>query len=281
LDLRVATSGVPLCSNQGMSNIRRLIAATLALLATFALAAVAAGTSSAATAASSVTSATPPSVTLTACTNGTTIAQRTASFSAEMQAFTGTSTMSVNFRLFERTAATHRYVEVNAPGFGVWQVSNRGIAVFTANENVIDLPAPASFRAVVHYRWMDRHHHVIRTDTLVSPACVLQLLEPDLSIVKITHAAGATRATSLYGVVVHNGGLAAAGPFAVALSVGQTVLAPQTVTALAPSANQVVQFSGPRCIAGTTVTAQVDPAGSIVEPANADRKLTLTCGASG
>jgi hypothetical protein len=189
--------------------------------------------------------------------------------------------MSVNFRLFERTATTHRYVEVDAPGFGVWQVSNRGIAVFTANENVIDLPAPAAFRAVVHYRWMDRRHRLIRTDVLVSPACVLPLLEPDLSILKITRVAGATRGTTLYGVVVHNGGLAATGPFAVALSVGQAVLADQTVTALAPSASQVVQFSGPRCIAGTTLTAQVDPAGSILEPANPDRKLTLTCSASG
>jgi hypothetical protein len=70
------------------------------------------------------------------------------------------------------------------------------------------------------------------------------------------------------------------GPFAVELSVGATVLPLQTVTGLAAGSSAVVQFSGPRCSAGTTLTAQVDPAGAITEPPNPRRTLTLVCGAA-
>jgi hypothetical protein len=49
------------------------------------------------------------------------------------------------------------------------------------------------------------------------------------------------------------------------------------VTALAAGAKQVVQFTGPRCVAGSTLTASADPAGAVIEPANAERTKTFPC----
>jgi hypothetical protein len=221
------------------------------------------------------------SATVTACTTGDTAADRSATFSAAMDAVPGTSTMSVAFDLYEQTSATSPYVAVSAPGFGVWQSSNRAIASFTANENVVDLPAPAAFRALVRYRWLSRAGRVIHRVERVTKACVETAPEPDLFIVQITHAAGAPARTSeLFNVVIRNSGPGAAGPFEVALSVGTTPLADQEVAGLAARTDTTVQFSGPRCTAGSTITAEVDPADAVSEPTNASRRITLTCGAA-
>jgi len=218
------------------------------------------------------------SATVQACTTGTDPTQRSVTFSAAMQAVPGTITMSVSFNLYERTSPSGGYAAVNAPAFGVWQTSNRGTASFTANDNVVNLPAPASFRALVHYRWTGRRGRFIRHDDRVTAACVETVPEPDLSIVRITHAPGTPAKTSeSYGVVIRNSGPGAAGAFEVAFSIAGAPLADQQVLALAPATTTTVQFSGPRCTPGSTITAQIDPAGAIVEPANPSRTVTLTC----
>jgi hypothetical protein len=247
-----------------------LIAATVALIAGASIA----------SAASATTSTTPlTSATLTACVTGTTPAQRSASFSAEIQAVPRARTLAVSFSLYQRTTLAGGWVAVSAPGFDVWQDSKGGISSFTANENVIDLPAPAAFRAVVHFRWLDRRHRVVRRDERVTPSCVLTLPEPNLFVARLSRSAdGAGNGTSFYNVLVRNSGVAV-GPFSVALTVGQTAVAPLTVASLGAGASQAVQFTGPRCTAGTTVTAQIDPSGAIAEPANPDRTVSIVCGA--
>jgi hypothetical protein len=245
-----------------------VIAATAVLIATAAV-----GSSAAATA--PLTSAT-----VTACVSGATPALRSANFRAEIQAVPGARTLAVSFSLFQRTTLAGGWVAVSAPGFNVWQHSTAGIGSFTANENVVDLPAPAAFRALVHFRWLDRRHHVVRRDERVTPNCVITLPQPNLFVARLTRSAdGARNDTSFYNVLVRNSGVAV-GPFSVALTVGQTALSPQTVASLGAGSSQAVQFTGPRCTAGTTVTAQVDPAGAIAEPANPDRTVSIVCGAS-
>ena len=271
-----------------MKRLQCLLASILALLVGSVAASAAgaatprAGGDSLRVAAAAQGSAPLVSATVTTCATGDTDAERSATFSAGMDAVPGTSTMSVAFDLYEQTSATSPYVAVSAPGFGVWQSSDRAIASFTANENVVDLPAPAAFRALVRYRWLSRRGRVIRRAERVTKACVETAPEPDLFIAQITHAAGSpARTNELYNVVVRNSGPGTAGPFEVAFSVGATPLADQQVTGLAPHSNATVQFSGPRCAAGNTITAQVDPADAISEPADPSRKVTLTCGAAG
>jgi hypothetical protein len=218
------------------------------------------------------------SASVTACTTGASDTQRSATFSAVINAVPKTSTMSVSFDLYEQTSTSGGYVAVMAPGFGVWQTSSRGIASFTANENVVDLPAPASFRALVHFRWLNRRGRVIRRDDRVTTACVETVPAPDLSIVRIDHGPGSPPRTSeIYTIVIRNSGPGAAGAFEVALNVNGTALADQQVTGLAPQTATSVQFSGPRCVAGSTITAQVDPAGAITEPADANRTVSIPC----
>jgi hypothetical protein len=220
------------------------------------------------------------SATVASCLRGASASDRSARFSASMQALPRTRTMAISFDLFERTKGG-AFSSVPAPGFGVWQTSSPGITSFTANENVLQLPAPASFRAVVHYRWFNRRHRVIRIDTRVTPACiepVVRTLEPDLAVASITHAPGSPPATTEdFTVAVRNAGPGDAGAFAVALSVGGVTLPQQTVSSLAAGSTTTVQFTGPRCTAGASVTATIDPLGAITEPANDRRTVTIPC----
>ena len=217
------------------------------------------------------------SATLTACHNDPLPTNRYAIFASQMTSVTGTITMAVNFQLEERKATAVAFVPVSAPGFGVWVSSAPGVGIYTYDHEVTALPAPAAFRVSVRARWFDRHHHVIRREALVSPGCVQPLLTPDLAIGTLTLAAGTQASTLIYSVVVRNDGTAAAGPFQVSLSVAGVVLPNAGVTGLAAGAKQVVQFTGPRCVAGTTLTAAADPAGAVIEPANPERTKTFPC----
>jgi hypothetical protein len=194
-----------------------------------------------------------------------------------MTSVTGTITMAVNFQLEERKATAVAFVPVSAPGFGVWVSSAPGVGIYTYDHEVTALPAPAAFRVSVRARWFDRHHHVIRREALVSPVCVQPLLTPDLAIGTLTRAAGTQASTLIYSVVVRNVGTAAAGPFQVSLSVGGVAVAPVTVSGLSADATQLVQFTGPRCAAGSSVVATADAGSAVQEPANANRSRSFAC----
>lgn len=270
-----------------MTLTRRLLAplllgaTTLAVVVPGALGAPAVPTAGAGTAAVTSTSPTGAtqtlSSTLTACHTDPLPANRYAIFASQMTSVTGTVTMAVNFQLEERKATGVAFVPVSAPGFGVWVSSAPGIGIYTYDHEVTALPAPAAFRVSVRARWFDRRHHVIRRDALLSPVCVQPLLTPNLSLGTVTRAAGTQAGTLTYSVVVRNDGTVAAGPFQVSLSVAGVALPNAGVTGLAAGAKQVVQFTGPRCVAGTTLSASVDPAGAVVEPANPARTKTFPC----
>jgi CARDB protein len=276
-----------------MSLTRRLIAPLLVgattLLATVVPGALGAqttassGSATARAATAAVTSTGPTgavemlSATLTACHTDALAANRYAIFASQMTSVTGTVTMAVNFQLEERKGTGVAFVPVSAPGFGVWVSSAPGVGIYTYDHEVTALPAPAAFRVSVRARWFDRHHHVIRRDALVSPVCVQPLLAPDLAIGALTRSPGAQAGTMTYSVVVRNDGSAAAGPFQVSFSVAGVALPNAAVTALAAGAKQVVEFTGPRCVAGSTLTASADPAGAVIEPADPERTKTFPC----
>ncbi len=217
------------------------------------------------------------SASLTACHSDPLAANRYAIFASQMVSVPRTATMAVNFQLEERSASTPRFAPVSAPGFGVWVSSQPGVGIFTYNHEVTALPAPAAFRVLIRARWLDRRRHVLRRGELVSPVCPQPLLTPNLAIGTITRAPGTPAGMVSYNVEVRNDGSAAAGPFQVALSVGGVALANVSVASLAAGAKQVVQFSGPRCAAGSTISATADPAGAVSEPANPNRTKVFPC----
>jgi hypothetical protein len=214
---------------------------------------------------------------LSACHTDPLTANRYAIFASQMTAVAGSRTMAVSFILQERSSKASAFSSVTAPGFGAWVSSQAGVGIFTYDHEVTGLPAPAAFRVLVRARWSDRHHRVIRHETIVSPICVQPLLQPDLSIGVSLDRSPAGGGNVIYAVLVRNDGTAPAGPFQVSLSVGGVALAPVTVANLAADSTQLVQFTGPRCSSGANVVATADSANAISEPANSSRTRSFAC----
>jgi len=215
--------------------------------------------------------------TLSACHTDPLTANRYAIFASQMAQVPGSRTMAVSFALQERNSKASSFATVPAPGFGAWVSSQVGVGIFTYDHEVTGLPAPAAFRVLVRARWSDRHHKVIRHETILSPICVQPLLQPNLSIGPSLNRSPAGGGNVVYSVVVRNEGTAAAGPFAVSLSVGGVALAPVTVANLAVDSTQLVQFTGPRCSSGANVVATADAGDAVSEPAGSGRTRSFAC----
>jgi hypothetical protein len=272
-----------------MNRFRRLLAPFLvasialpALLAPGAFGAAGAARtgatgSSGATGSTGSTGTTGLIATLSACHTDPLTANRYAVFASQMTAVAGSRTMAVSFVLEERGAKASSFSAVPAPGFGAWVSSQAGVGIFTYDHEVTGLPAPAAFRVLVRARWSDRHHRVIRHETLLSPICVQPLLQPDLSIGLSLNRSPAGGGNVVYAVLVRNDGTAAAGPFQVSLSVGGVALAPVTVANLAAGSTQLVQFTGPRCGSAANVVATADAGNAVSEPASSSRTRSFAC----
>ena len=128
---------------------------------------------------------------------------------------------------------------------------------------------------LVRARWIDRHRRVLRRAELYTPVCVQPAA--NLAIGTLRRTPGAQPGTVSYDVEVVNAGAGAAGAFQVALTVNGTALPNASVTGLAAGGTQVVQFSGPPCSAGSTLTAVADPTSAVTEPANPERTKTFPC----
>jgi len=274
-----------------MTFTRRLIALPVALCSVLVLLAAAAaqGSSSTPTVAAGATGAsgatgpgvpgTPLQASLSACHTDVAPANRYAIFASQMiaSAARGTVDMSVEFVLEERGGAGGGFQVVPAPGFGTWVASQRGVGIFTYSHEVTALPAPASFRVLVHARWIGRAHRVLRRIEALSPACVQPLLQPNLQVGAIFRGAAQSTTAVTWNVAVRNVGSAPAGQFQVSLSVGGSTLTAVTVPGLAAGASQVVQFTGPRCAAGGSLVATADSTNALSEPTNPDRTRTVGC----
>jgi hypothetical protein len=217
------------------------------------------------------------SATLTACHADPLQANRYAIFASQMNSIPGTRTMAVDFVLQQRNSSGVTFAHVSAPGFGAWVSSQPRVGIYTYDHEVTALPAPGAFRVLVRARWLDRHRRVIRRAQLVSPICVQPLQAPDIALGALRRVATATPGTVSYSLTVVNGGTVAAGPFQVSLTVNGAPLTSVTVPGLAAGASTVAPFSGPRCTAGSTLSAVADPAGAVTEPANAARSKTFPC----
>jgi hypothetical protein len=261
----------------------QLLRSPTVLLAAAVLAALVTG--SAAAAQTTPTPTSPPTpvpgkvtATLSTCHVASGLADRYATFAAQMVATATTQQMSLRLQLYEHVPGTSGYrLITGVPGFGVWQSSAPGIGVFNYSQEVTSLVAPASFRVQVGYRWLDGNRHVIKRTTRTTVSCVepAQLANLVAGSVSISPGPGSGNAT--YGVTVRNDGVLAAGPFDVSLSVAGVPLADQTVADIEPGSHAVVEFTGPACAAGGTLSIAVDPAGLVAQSTTVDDARTVTC----
>jgi hypothetical protein len=97
--------------------------------------------------------------------------ERSATFAAEMTAIPGTARMQLRIDLEERAPGEALYRTVTAPGLGVWHSSTAGVKVFGHIQQVTDLSAPALYRGVVRFRWVNAKGRPIKTAELRTAHC--------------------------------------------------------------------------------------------------------------
>jgi hypothetical protein len=202
---------------------------------------------------------------------------RAATFEARVRAAGGSARMQVRFTLQVRDEGTTSWRRVVADGLDTWLTSDPGVRRYTYEKTVQNLSAPAAYRAVVRFRWLDAAGEVLRESRRTSAACRQPDVRPDLAAERIDVTPGPEPDTRRYAVTVRNDGRTASGPSTVVLRAGDGVFAPLTVPALAPRERRVVTFSGAACAAGQPLEATVDSGDAVDERDEADNSLLATC----
>jgi hypothetical protein len=117
----------------------------------------------------------PVSASLEQCVPSANRAERSATFVGQMTATAGTQRMAIQIEIQERTPTDLAFHTVTAPGLGVWRQSETGVRIYKFVKQVTNLSAPAGFRALVRYRWLDDRGHTLahaqrRTSICQQPA---------------------------------------------------------------------------------------------------------------
>jgi hypothetical protein len=97
--------------------------------------------------------------------------ERSATLVGEMSAIAGTARMQIDVQLQERSALEARFRTVHAPALGVWHSSNPGVKVFAHIQQVTNLSAPAVYRGLIGFRWLDAEGHVLKSELLHTAVC--------------------------------------------------------------------------------------------------------------
>jgi hypothetical protein len=111
------------------------------------------------------------SATVGECITASAATDRSVTFTGQMETVTGAHRMAMQIVVQERTHEEAGFHTLTAGGLGTWQRSEAGVKIYKYVRQVTDLPAPAAFRAIVEYRWLNEKGHVIRTDERRTSVC--------------------------------------------------------------------------------------------------------------
>ncbi len=185
--------------------------------------------------------------------------------------------MQMRFTLQTRSAEAPGWHKLAASGFGKWLTSDPGVGRYVYTKRVVALEAPASYRTLVRFRWLDVDGDRVASAKATSATCRQADLRPNLRPLGVEARPGADAQHARYLVPVVNRGRSLAGPFDVVVSVDGTTLTPAQAPELAPSERALVEVQGPPCQEGQMLTVDVDPTGAVDERTEEDNQLSVPC----
>jgi hypothetical protein len=212
------------------------------------------------------------------CTTGPDATARAAAFTGSMPAASLTKRMQMRFTLLQRLGASVKlpFKKVAVPGWDGWEKSDAGRDGFVFTKRVEALTAPAGYRAVIAFRWLDAKGRVQRTITRTTPICEQPDPRPDLVLAGFD-ATPVGASTAAYTVSVSNEGHGDAGPFAVTITVGGVTSDPITLGPAAAGARVTGTLAAPRCTAGSTITVTLDATHAVDESVEGDDVVQEPC----
>jgi CARDB protein len=219
----------------------------------------------------------PLAAKVAACTTGADATARAAAFTASMPAASQTKRMQMRFTLMQRLGSSPKlpFKKVAVPGWGGWSTSDPGRQGFVFTRRVEALSAPAAYRAVVTFRWLDAKGHTQRTTTRTTPICEQPDPRPDLVLASVD--AAPVGKSAAYTVSVSNEGHGEADPFAVTITVDGVTSDPITLGPLAAGAQVTGSLAAPRCTAGSTITVTLDATDAVAESVEGDDVAQRPC----
>jgi CARDB len=210
---------------------------------------------------------------------------RAISVQAVMRPVAGTSKMQMRFDLMRQSQAGGRFQLVRGRALGSWispqnpTLGQRAGDVWIVNHPVVDLPAPATYRFRVSFRWTGSSGQRLSDAVQSSANCYQPELRVDL-LVRSLNVTALPSGKAAYVADIGNRGQTASGPVEVDLAgVGSTPLA-QTLPAVGSKSSARERFVAPACTAGAPLTVTVDPSHTIDEYDFANNTLTMPCPAS-
>jgi CARDB len=216
-------------------------------------------------------------VRLTSCQSALDPTEREASFEGRMKVKHRARRMQMRFTLQTRSADEPRWHKLPAAGFGKWLTSNPGIGRYVYTKRVIELEAPASYRTIVKFRWLDADGDRVASAKSTSAVCHQSDFRPNLRPLGVQAKPGADSSHARYLVPVANRGRTAAGAFDVVVSVDGTTLTPAQTPRLLAGENALAEIQGPPCRPGQILTVDVDPTGAVDERNEGDNQLSVPC----
>jgi hypothetical protein len=117
------------------------------------------------------------SATVEQCITSTVQSERSATFTAHMVAVDTTQRMQIKVQLQQRMHGESEYHTIVAPGLGMWHGSEPGVRIDNYVQQVTNLAAPASYRALVQFRWLSDKGHILKRAELHTAHC----LQPTLA----------------------------------------------------------------------------------------------------
>jgi hypothetical protein len=102
------------------------------------------------------------SAALDQCVTAGSQGERSATFSGEMTAVPGGPRMAMKIEVEVRLPEEAQFHTISAPGLGVWRNSDPGVKTYRYVKQVTNLSVPATYRASVHFRWMNAKGHTVR-----------------------------------------------------------------------------------------------------------------------
>jgi hypothetical protein len=121
--------------------------------------------------ASSTTVKPTVSATLEGCVTSPEPEARAVTFAGEMATIPGSTKMEMRIDVLERMPRELVFHSVTAPGLGVWRTSATGVKTYKYLKEITNLAAPAFYRAVVRFRWVNAKGHTIKSLEARTPRC--------------------------------------------------------------------------------------------------------------
>jgi hypothetical protein len=190
--------------------------------------------------------------------------------------------MEMRFDVYKKTPADPTWRPVAAADLGIWNRAMPDRSEYTVGQKIVNLAAPASYKARVTFHWVGPGKEETTTKRW-SKVCEQRDPRPNLRVV-LLDASPLKRGMATYVVQVKNvGGTVTTGAagFDIALAVdGVTQPVSDPIFGLRPGASIQVNFRAPRCKPTGSVRAAVDPDARIDQSDRADDVLELPCPAS-